>query len=145
MKPIEDLFNQIEAEDPFSEHIRELVLKLVDEYKDDRITPFIIKLMKKGSVKELNSILLYSCHEYSVTECIPYFNYFIDIIINSNFEAAWAAASLISDMRQYFSLIEISQIQDAHSNLLLSRSNLSPNADLMKDVIFYLEEDVLRN
>jgi hypothetical protein len=74
---------------------------------------------------------------------LKYLDLFVSILVNSNYEASWAATSLINDLRIYFNLVELDYFKKLHNNLIeLSKKNEN-NIEFIKDLILYIEQDVI--
>lgn len=93
---VNDLIRQLKATKKHDERFK-LALFLVDNFKDKRIIPELIKLIKKPELKSHNADLVFACSEYSDTQ--PYLNFFIDLVINEDFNVAWNAYYTIIGMK----------------------------------------------
>ena len=82
------------------EYRTELIFTLVENFKDDRIILTLINLIKREDLKHHNGSIIFACNEYSAEECKPYFELFIEIVINGDYEASWSSTSLILDFQE---------------------------------------------
>jgi len=138
---VAELLDRISQAAEGSNERDDLIFELVDNYRDVKIVPFLVGLIESSNIENLDSTLVYSCHEYSIEECLNYFELWIRILIDSNYESAWAALSILSDLRDIYSQMDINRVNESYEKL---KNVLNPSTEtgpLIEDAIFYLEED----
>lgn len=143
MNKTEFLIKKINGLSSNRDERRVFILQLVDEHQSPLIIPFLVEIIRKEDYETMDSTLIYACNEYSVIECLDYFNLFISIIIYGNFEAAWTAGLLVKDMRDYFGKLSINELKTAYHALEAGLIGKNKNIELIKDVLFYITEDVI--
>jgi hypothetical protein len=117
----------------------ELVFALIDNFKDDRIIPTLINLIKRESLKHYNSSIIFACNEYSPNECKDYLSLFVDIVINGDYEASMSASSLIFDFSEPYNWDE--KLLDNLAEKLKGALNYeNENSEFIKAVLKVIEE-----
>jgi hypothetical protein len=79
---------------------KKAVLSLVDNFKDERIIPALINLIKRPDLEKNNAILVYALGEYS--DCKEHLLFLIDLILDFDFHVAWNAYNIILSMSPPF-------------------------------------------
>lgn len=116
-----------------------LVFTLIDNFKDDRITPALINLIKREDLIHYNGGIIFACNEYNPDECKPYLELFIDIVINGDYEASWSSCSLILDFQEPYEWEE-TLLAELKTKLQLALKDENLNKEFIEAILKILDE-----
>lgn len=119
---------------------RELIFTLIYNFKDNRITPVLINLIKREDLTHYNGSIIFACHEYNLDECKPYLELFIDIVINGDYEASWSSCSLILDFQEPYEWEE-TLLAESKTKLQLALKTKNGNKEFIEAILKILSED----
>lgn len=136
---INELFKRIAVLGPSNER-HNLIIKLIDDYTSKEIIPFLFDLIKNEKIKDLDATLVFACGEYSIEECVPHFEQFVEIVIHSHYEAAMTASGVLNEMRDYYDKLGYSKIMEIRNKLIGALNSTNENYELLQDVLFYCED-----
>lgn len=74
-----------------------LMFFLVDNFKDEKIFPKLIELIKNEKYKTRNGSLVYLCGEYSLYECSQKVDFFLELLCEHDGEVGMTASSILFD------------------------------------------------
>jgi hypothetical protein len=121
---------------------RELIFTLIDNFKDDRIVPTLINLIKREDLNHFNGSIIFACKEYSPEECKPYLELFTDIVINGDYEASWGSASLILDFPEPYDVWETDLLDRLLAKLKIAmKDGENKNKEFIEAVLKVFEEN----
>ena len=112
----------------------ELIYTLVDNFKDKRIIPTLIDLIKKEDLKHYNASIIYACNEYSPYECKDHISLFVDTVINGDYEASMASAQLIIDFPEPYDW-EDDLLNRLENDLASSLDKDNDNKEFIREVL----------
>lgn len=120
-----------------SHKVRDKVaLTIVDNFRDDKIIPTIIELIKKPELIEHNAKLVYACGEYS--DCRNFVEFFVDFVLNYDYHVAWNATNIILNMQCNFDENTVSRILQ---KIRTEKNSIDENKlDFVDDLISFFEK-----
>lgn len=115
---------------------KKVVLSLVDNFKDERIIPVIINLIKRPDLVNNNAILVFALGEYS--DCKEYLEFLIDIFLNYDYHVALNSYNIIINMPPPFEEKTISKVLEKINS---SREKIDKDKEKMiEELISFFEE-----
>lgn len=81
-----------------------LISTLVNNFKDDRIFPWLQIQLKDTSLETIHANLVEACATYSLSHCRTALPFFIDILSNGTYEASISTAQLMLHIMDNFKL-----------------------------------------
>ncbi len=118
----------------------ELVFTLIDNFKDKRIIPALIDLIKREDLKNHNASFVFACNEYSPEECKNRIDFFIDLVINGDYETSMASAQLILDFPEPYKWSE-NLLDKLENKLRVSLEENIQNKEFIIDVLKMFSDD----
>ncbi|WP_186755098.1 hypothetical protein [Echinicola salinicaeni] len=110
-----------------------LITTLVNNFKDDRIFPWLQIQLKDQSLDHIHSFLVQSCAQYSLSQCKTALPFFVDLLIDGTYEASIAAAQLLLTIMDTFKLDQ-STIEDLEKKLSLDLNPIEQEKALKRDL-----------
>jgi len=111
------------------------ILFLIDNFKDDKILPCLLELIKRPDLQNYNAFIVFACGEYS--DCKENIEFFFELVLNYDFHVAWNAAEIIIKMRPPFEKQTISNFL----NILIQEKPkiIGPKIDFFENLIEFFE------
>ncbi|UCS91707.1 hypothetical protein KZP23_13220 [Echinicola marina] len=100
---VKQLMDQIAgAKDAVNKKI--LTTALINNFKDERIFPWLQIQLNDASLEYIHSFLVQACAQYSLSQCKTALPFFIDLLINGSYEATMATAQLLLTIMDTYKL-----------------------------------------
>ena len=115
---------------------KDIALFIVDNFRDKRILPALIALIKKPELQMHNADLVYACSEYPDTK--SHLRFFVDLVITGDFHVSWNAYQTIINMRGDFEKRKCNEMIKKLSNAI-SKNDEEKN-DIIKALIARFEK-----
>lgn len=89
--------------------IRKIVtLALIDNFKDDKIIPTLMRLIKRSDLKNHNAILVFALGEYC--DCKDYLDFFVDLLLYYDYHVAFNSFNILINMPPPFDNLILSKV-----------------------------------
>ncbi|WP_215223957.1 hypothetical protein [Echinicola shivajiensis] len=115
---VKQLMDQVvRAKDAANKKI--LITTLVNNFKDERIFPWLQIQLKDPTLEYMHSFLVQACSKYSLSQCKTALPFFGDLLIDGTYDASIATAQLLLTIMDTYKLDQ-STIKKSRAEIRLS-------------------------
>jgi len=110
---------------------------LIDNFKDDRIIPFLKKNILSEKFRNKNAIFVYALGEYS--NCRNELDFLVNLIVTQDYHVAMNAYNIIGDYYPEFDKI---QLKNALKIIKDNKNSLKEKEEFIKNVKTFIENEL---